>query len=223
MTAPLGVIFDLDGVLVDTAEYHYQAWQAVADSIGVPFDRRANEKLRGVSREDSLLFLLGDRAGAFSAERRAQLCADKNAIYVRMIAGITPKDLLPGAGELLRALRAAGIPAAVASSSKNAREVLERLQVLDLLDALVHGGEVAKSKPDPALFLTAAARLGVPAAACVVVEDAEAGVAAALAGGMRAIGIGDPALVGAAHRVCASVAEVTVTLIRELCAEPVEV
>ncbi|HOF89186.1 MAG TPA: beta-phosphoglucomutase [Armatimonadota bacterium] len=217
----IGVIFDLDGVLVDTAEYHYRAWQALADRIGVPFDRRANEALRGVDREHSLLLLLGAHADRFSEEEKAAFRASKNAAYVRAIETITPADLLPGARELLRALRAARIPAAVASSSKNARRVVERLEIGDLLDGLVDGSRVDKAKPDPELFLIAAARLGVMPAHCVAVEDAEAGVRAALAGGMRAIGIGDPARVGAAHRVCPSVAAITVEMIRELMAAPV--
>ncbi|OPZ85231.1 MAG: Beta-phosphoglucomutase [bacterium ADurb.Bin429] len=216
----IGVIFDLDGVLVDTAEYHYRAWQALADRIGVPFDRGTNEALRGVDRENSLRLLLGAHADRFSDEEKAAFCASKNAEYVTAIETVTPADLLPGARELLLALRVARIPAAVASSSKNARRVVERLEIGDLLDGLVDGSLVDKAKPDPELFLIAAARLGVMPAHCVVVEDAEAGVRAALAGGMRAIGIGDPTRVGAAHRVCASVADITVDMIRELLAAP---
>lgn len=212
----IGVIFDLDGVLVDTAEYHYRAWQALADRIGVPFDRRANEALRGVDRENSLLLLLGARADRFTEAEKAAFCAAKNADYVRLIETITPADLLPGAEALLRALRAARIPCAVASSSKNAPAVIARLGIGDLLEAVIDGAQVAKAKPDPELFLMAAARLGVMPAHCVVVEDAEAGVQAALAGAMRAIGIGDPARVGAAHRVCATVADISVAMIREL-------
>jgi beta-phosphoglucomutase len=218
----IGVIFDLDGVLVDTAEYHYRAWQALADRIGVPFDRRANEALRGVDREQSLLRLLGTHADRFSAEEQARFCTEKNADYVQLIEMITPADLLPGAETLLRALRAAGIPAAVGSSSKNAPAVIQRLGIRDLIEFIVDGNQVAQAKPDPELFLLAAARIGVMPAHCVVVEDAEAGVQAALAGGMFAIGIGDPARVGAAHRVCASVAEISVELVREVAsAKPV--
>lgn len=212
----IGVIFDLDGVLVDTAEYHYRAWQALADRIGVPFDRQANEALRGVDREHSLLLLLGEYAGRFSDAEKAAFCAEKNADYVRLIETVSPVDLLPGARELLLALRAARIPAAVASSSKNARPVVARLEIGDLVEAIVDGTQVAQAKPDPELFLIAAARIGVMPAHCVVVEDAEAGVRAALAGGMTAIGIGDPARVGAAQRVCTSVAEITVEIVREL-------
>jgi beta-phosphoglucomutase len=216
-----GVIFDLDGVLVDTAEYHYQAWQKLADRIGVPFDRQHNEALRGVDRMNSLLLLLGEHAGRFSAAEKEAFCVEKNADYVRLIESITPADLLPGAKGLLHALRSAGALCAVASSSKNARPVLERLGILPLLHAVVDGGEVATAKPAPALFLLAAARLGLDPARCVVVEDAEAGVAAATAGGMRCIGSGDPAIVGAADEVVASVAEITVPMISSVvCGSP---
>lgn len=216
----IGVIFDLDGVLVDTAEFHFQAWKRLADRIGVPFDRKANEALRGVDRTNSLLLLLGEHATKFSPAEREAFCAEKNAEYVQLIETISPADLLPGAGELLQALRDAGIPAAVASSSKNAPRVIERLEVGHLLTAIVDGSEVQRAKPDPALFLLAAARIGVPAAQCVVVEDAEAGVEGALAGGMFAVGIGDADRVGAAHRVCASVAEITVDMLRALVSDP---
>jgi HAD superfamily hydrolase (TIGR01509 family) len=174
-----------------------------------------------VDRENSLRLLLGAHGARFTDDEQAAFRASKNAEYVTAIETVRPADLLPGARALLLALRAAGIPAAVASSSKNARRVVELLEIGGLLDGLVDGSLVARAKPDPELFLLAAARIGVMPAHCVVVEDAEAGVQAALAGGMMAIGIGDPARVGAAHRVCAGVAEISVPLIRELMAAPV--
>ncbi len=204
-----GVIFDLDGVLVDTAEYHYLAWRQLADRLGIPFDRQANEALRGVDRLHSLLLLLGDHAPRFSEAEREALCAEKNAVYVKLIESLTPADLLPGARELLVGLRAAGIPTAVASSSKNARQVIDRLGIMPLLETVVGGGEVAVAKPAPDLFLLAARHLGLTPSQCVVVEDAEAGVAAAQAGGMRCIGIGSTDRVGAADRVVDSVADLT--------------
>lgn len=212
----LGIIFDLDGVLVDTAEFHYRAWQQLADRIQVPFDRHRNEALRGVDRMNSLLLLLGEHAGRFSAAEKEAFCTEKNAVYVKLIETITPQDLLPGARQLLGALRAAAIPAAVASSSKNARPVLERLGITGLLSAIVDGSEVSTAKPAPDLFLLAAAKIGVPAAHCVVVEDAEAGVAAARAGGMHCVGIGEPAHVGAADRVVAGVSHIGVPLLCQL-------
>jgi beta-phosphoglucomutase len=187
----LGILFDLDGVLVDTAEHHYQAWKELADRIAVPFDRTRNEELRGVARMDSLLLLLGDHGKRFTAAEKEAMCAEKNAGYVRRIGRIAPSDLLPGARELLESLREAGALLAVASSSRNAGTVLERLGILPLFHAVVDGNDVKAAKPAPDLFLLAAKRLGVAAERCVVVEDAEAGVAAARTAGMRCIGIGD--------------------------------
>ena len=208
--ADSGVIFDLDGVLVDTAEFHYRAWQQIAGRIGVPFDRRRNEALRGVDRMNSLLLLLGKKASQFTAEEKKAFCAEKNAEYVRLIEHVGPKDLLPGARKLLEDLKSAGIPAAVASSSRNARPVLERLDILPLLTAVVDGSEVAAAKPAPDLFLLAAHKLGLASDRCVVVEDAEAGIEAARAGGMRCIGIGSPERVGKADRVAGSVAGISI-------------
>ncbi len=211
-----GVIFDLDGVLVDTAEFHYQAWKALADRIGVPFDRHSNEALRGVDRQNSLRLLLDQHASRFTEMQKQAFCAEKNADYVALIERITPADLLPGAAELLQSLRAAKITAAVASSSRNAQRVLELLQIIDLLAAVVDGSEVAAAKPAPDLFLLAARKMGLPPSDCIVVEDAEAGVTAALAGGMRCIGIGTPARVGAADRVVASVADISLAMLRTI-------
>ncbi|MHB9131440.1 MAG: beta-phosphoglucomutase [Armatimonadota bacterium] len=216
-----GVIFDLDGVLVDTAEFHYQAWQRLADRLGVPFGRPANEALRGVDRKHSLLLLLGEYAGRYSDAEKEAFCTEKNADYVQLIGGITPADLLPGAQELLVALHEAKIPVAVASSSKNAPAVIQLLGISGFLATVVDGNDVLRAKPDPSLFLLAAERLDCMPERCVVVEDAEAGVEAALRGGMYAIGIGDPARVGAAHRVVPSVAGITVSMLQELLLTPV--
>jgi beta-phosphoglucomutase len=215
-----GVIFDLDGVLVDTAEYHYRAWQKLADRIGVPFDRKCNEALRGVDRMNSLLFLLGEHASRFSDAEKEAFCTEKNVDYVRLIKQITPADLLPGARELLCDLRATGALCAVGSSSRNARPVLESLGIMPLLNAVADGSEVATAKPAPDLFLLAAAKLGLDPALCVVVEDAEAGVAAAKAGSMPCIGIGDSKRVGAADKLVNSVSEITVTMISEIIRRP---
>ena len=204
-----GAIFDLDGVLVDTAEYHYLAWQQLADRIGIPFDRGRNEALRGIDRMNSLLLLLGGHAGRFSAVDKEAFCAEKNAAYIRFIERIMPDDILPGARGLLEALREAGVLTSVASSSKNARSVIGRLGILPLLNAVVDGSEVASAKPAPDIFLRAAAKLGVEPCNCVVVEDAEAGVAAAHAANMRVIGVGKVELVGAADQVVPNIAEVT--------------
>ncbi len=182
------VIFDLDGVITDTAEYHYQAWQRLADEEGLPFDREINERCRGVSRRDSLEIVLGGRA-ASEAEKQA-LMDRKQGYYAALLEDVSPADLLPGVAELLDALDAAAVPYAVASASRNARAVCERLGILPRLAALADGDSVARPKPHPDLFRFAAAALGVPAARCLVVEDAAAGVAAGLAAGMPVLALG---------------------------------
>ncbi len=211
-------IFDLDGVLVDTAEHHFQAWRELAERLGVPFDRQRNEALRGVDRMTSLLLLLGDQARRFTEGEKVALCAEKNASYVRRISALTPADLLPGTRELLLALRAQAVPVAVASSSKNARLVIARLGIADLLATVVDGNEELAAKPAPDLFLAAATRLGVLPAHCVVIEDAAAGIAAARSAGMRAVGVGAPESLNGADFIVSVIAELTVTAILRLAA-----
>lgn len=211
MTTPgPAVLFDLDGVLVDTAELHFRSWRRIAAELGVPFDRARNEPLRGLGRMESLERLLGPRAGEFSAARKQALADAKNDAYLALVGGLTPGDLLPGVVDLLRGLRERGVPLAVASSSRNTRAVLERLGVAGCFAAIVDGNDAPRSKPDPQVFLRAAERLGVPPAACIVIEDAASGVAAARAAGMRVIGVGPAERVGAAERVVASLAELSV-------------
>ena len=189
-------IFDLDGVLTDTAEYHYRAWKRVADEAGLPFTRDDNEHLRGVSRRESLLLILKGRPDP--EEKIQAMMARKNNYYLEFIKEISPRDLLPGAQELLEELRANDYKTALGSASKNAREVVERLGIDSLLDAISDGYSVERQKPAPDLFLHAAAQLGLPPNACVVVEDAAAGIEAAKAGGFRSIGLGPRERVGGA-------------------------
>jgi len=214
----LAVLFDLDGVLTDTAELHYQSWCLIARELGVPFDRRANEALRGLSREQSLLRLLGSHAGRFTRQQRDELLARKNAEYLRRVDRLGPADLLPGAAELLADLRRRGVRVAVASSSRNARRVIERLGIAERLDAIVDGNDAPRSKPDPQVFQLAAERLGVAPAWCVVVEDAEAGVEAARAAGMKVVGVGPPQRVGQADHVVRCTAELTADVLVDLAA-----
>ncbi|MDZ7955538.1 beta-phosphoglucomutase [Nostoc sp. DedQUE09] len=197
-----GFIFDLDGVLTDTAELHYLAWQILADEEGIPFNREANEALRGVSRRASLMLIIGDRA--YSEAQIEEMMERKNRYYVELIQNMTPQDLLPGAIALLDELRQAGIKIGIGSASKNARPVLERLGIVDKVDAIADGYSVQEPKPAPDLFLYAAKQLGIEPAQSVVVEDAAAGVEAALAAGMWAVGLGPVERVGAAHIVLPS-------------------
>lgn len=206
-TVPIrAVIFDLDGVLTDTAEHHYLAWQELADAEGLAFDRDANDALRGLSRADSLRRVLGDRE--ITDEVFEALMARKNEAYVARLADMTPGDLLTGALGLVDACRQRGLAVAIGSSSRNARRVLDALAITDRFDAIADGTTVEAAKPAPDVFLAAASMLGVDPAACVVVEDAGAGVDAALAAGMTAVGIGPSSRVGHADHVFASTADV---------------
>ncbi|MGF2035802.1 MAG: beta-phosphoglucomutase [Nostoc sp. CmiVER01] len=202
-----GFIFDLDGVLTDTAELHYLAWQKLADEEGIPFNHQANEALRGVSRRASLMHIIGDRP--YSEAQIEEMMERKNRYYVESIQNMTPKDLLPGAIALLDELRQAGIKIAIGSASKNARTVIERLGIADKVDAIADGYSVQQPKPAPDLFLYAAKQLGLEPAQSVVVEDAAAGIEAALVAGMWAIGLGPTERVGAAHIVLPSLEGVT--------------
>jgi beta-phosphoglucomutase len=183
-----GFIFDLDGVLTDTAEFHYLAWQKLADEEKIPFDRKANEALRGVARRESLLLIVGDHP--YSEAQLQEMMERKNRYYVDLIATITPKNLLAGALDFLIELRQAGIKIAIGSASKNARSVIEKLHLSDYVDAIADGNSVQQPKPAPDLFLYAADLLGLKPSQCVVVEDAAVGIEAAIAAGMWTIGLG---------------------------------
>ena len=169
-----GVIFDLDGVLISTDEMHYIAWSELAGREGIPFTREDNHRLRGVSRMESLEIILEKSERAFSPERKAAMAEAKNARYRELLATLTPRDLLPGARAMVEALRARGVKTAVGSSSRNAREILDRVDLSRLLDVVVDGTDIRRSKPDPEVFLLAAERLGLRPAECLVVEDAAA-------------------------------------------------
>ena len=187
------VIFDLDGVIVRTDEQHYRAWKALADSLGVPFDRSKNDRLRGVSRIVSLEIVLEDSGRTFSEEEKAVLAAQKNEIYVRLLQSITPADALTGVVDVLHALKDGGTKIAVGSSSKNTKHILGKLGLLELFDAIADGTDITHSKPHPEVFLCAAKKLGLAPALCAVVEDASAGIQAAKAAGMLAVGFGGDA------------------------------
>ncbi|MCC7450925.1 MAG: beta-phosphoglucomutase [Anaerolineae bacterium] len=199
MPALEAFVFDLDGVITDTAEYHYRAWKRLADEEGIPFTREDNEALRGVSRRQSLLLLLKGRV--LPEDQMEVWMTRKNGYYRSYLTEVTPNDLLPGVGAFLRDAKQRGIKLGLASASKNARDVIERLGIADLMDAIGDGYSVSNPKPAPDLFVWVAGRLGVYPSRTVVFEDAEAGVEAALAGGMYAVGLGPVNRVGKAHLV----------------------
>jgi beta-phosphoglucomutase len=202
-----GCIFDLDGVLTDTAEYHYQAWQRLADDLAIPFDRERNEALRGVSRRHSLELLLAGRV--YPEEQMLEMMERKNSYYQALLKQVSQDDLLPGARALLEALRTAGKKIAIGSASKNAREVVQRLQIASCIDAMADGYSVVRPKPAPDLFVYAAGLLHVYVDACVVFEDAKVGVEAAKAAGMYTVGLGPIERVGQADLVLPDLSSVT--------------
>lgn len=194
-------IFDLDGVIVDTAVYHYKAWKALANSLGIDFTEHDNEQLKGVSRTRSLEIIL-ELGGVIKTEaEKGQLADSKNKQYVEMISRMQPGEILPGAIGFVLACRNAGIKTALGSASKNAMMILDKIGMTGLFDAIIDGNKVSKAKPDPEVFLKGAEALGVRPADCVVFEDAIAGVEAAKAGGMKAVGIGSPDVLAKADLV----------------------
>ena len=186
-----GVICDLDGVICFTDKYHYQAWKQVADDIGVYFDEQINNRLRGVSRMESLDIILEKSSRAYTAEEKEELARRKNDLYRSLLSNMSPADLTQEVRQTLEALRAAGLALAIGSSSKNTRYILERLGLKDFFDAVSDGTNIQRSKPDPQVFTMAAEFLGLPASQCLVVEDAEAGIRAASAGGFDSAGLGE--------------------------------
>lgn len=184
-------LFDLDGVLVDTAVYHYKAWKQLANSLGFDFTEAQNEHLKGVNRMRSLDMILNWGGVEKSRQEKESLAAKKNEWYVAMINKMTAAEVLPGSIKLLEDLRKAGIRIALGSASKNSSTILERTNLTHFFDAIVDGNVVSSSKPDPEVFLKGAEMLGVPAADCVVFEDAQAGIEAAIAGKMKSVGVGE--------------------------------
>jgi beta-phosphoglucomutase len=201
-----GFIFDLDGVITDTAEYHYRGWKRLADEEGLFFTREDNEQLRGIPRRESLMLIVKDHI--YPEEKIQEMMERKNGYYLDFIKEISPRDLLPGAKELLEEIRAAGLKNALGSASKNAGEVIERLGIRSLFDAISDGHSVEHQKPAPDLFLHAASQLNLSPAECVVVEDAAAGIEAARAGGFRSVGLGPVERVGKADVVFPSLSGV---------------
>ncbi|EDN8734827.1 beta-phosphoglucomutase [Listeria monocytogenes] len=191
-TALKGVVFDLDGVITDTAHYHYLAWKKTAESIGIEFDEAFNENLKGVSRIDSLLLILkkDGRENDFTEEQIEALAADKNDFYVSLLKEITPADVLPGIKELIVDLKKQNLKCAIASVSKNARTVLSALEMEQEFDYIVDAAKITKSKPDPEMFVEACRGLGLETSEVVGIEDAQAGIEAINAAGIVSVGVG---------------------------------
>ena len=197
-------IFDLDGVIVDTAKYHYLAWKRLAAEFNINLTHEDNEKLKGVSRMDSLDIILAMNKITLSQQEKEKLADKKNNWFMEYVNQMSPDEILPGAKELLIALREKGIKISLGSSSKNAKTVLRLLNIEHLFDAIADGTMITKSKPDPEIFFIAADLLQTKPAHCVVFEDAEAGVDAALSAGMFCVGIGAPTSLYKAHQVVAT-------------------
>lgn len=209
-------IFDLDGVIVDTAKYHYKAWKRLANELGFDFTEEQNELLKGLSRTRSLEIILGIGGVVLSAEEQGIQAARKNDWYVDMIRHMQPDEVLPGAREFLESLREAGIKTALGSASKNAGTILEKVGLAGLFDVVVDGNSVTASKPDPEVFLKGAAGLHADPACCVVFEDAVAGIQAAKAGGMKAVGIGDAAVLNAADMIVGGLGDMSLQRLKDL-------
>lgn len=213
-------IFDLDGVITDTAEYHYLAWKELAGELGIPFTREDNERLKGVSRLDSLEIILeiGSKQQAFTQEEKELLAKKKNTHYVDLIKQITPNDILPGIKTLLEDIKRAGIKIGLASASKNAPAVLKGLNLLEEFDYMADANLIAHGKPDPEIFLDVAENLKVKPENCIGIEDAKAGVQAIKRANMFAIGIGSTDLLREADIIYASTSELSFEkLTKEFC------
>ncbi|WP_266366182.1 beta-phosphoglucomutase [Tellurirhabdus rosea] len=194
-------LFDLDGVIVDTAVFHYQAWRRMANSLGFDISEHFNESLKGVSRMDSLNLILAQGGVTLSEEQKLALATQKNEWYLELVSQMTPGDILPGVTDFFVQVKAAGLKTALGSVSKNAKLILERIGMLDDFDAIIDGTKIERGKPDPEVFLKGAEELGLQPADCVVFEDAVAGIEAARRAGMRTVGIGTPEILTEADLV----------------------
>ncbi len=184
------VIFDLDGVIVSTDDYHYRAWKKIADEEGIYFDREINERLRGVSRMESLEIILEKANRVYSQEEKNSFAERKNSLYRNLLEELTPSDILPGVMNVLETLKKNDIKVAIGSSSKNTEFILSKIGLHEYFDAISDGTQIKNSKPDPEVFLLAAKKLDIEPENCLVVEDADAGVEAGLAGNMKVLAVG---------------------------------
>lgn len=209
-------IFDLDGVIVDTAKYHYLAWKELADELGFEFSEEQNEQLKGVSRVDSLEILLGIGNIHLSAERKETLLEEKNKQYLAFIDKMGAEEILPGIQKVLHFLKDNNILFSLGSASKNAKLILKSLNLIDLFDAIVDGNDVNLAKPDPEVFLIAAKKLGKEPQECIVIEDAVAGIKGAKNANMISVGIGDKKNLNEADFVLEDTNALTINFIKGL-------
>jgi beta-phosphoglucomutase len=211
-----GCIFDLDGVIVDTAKYHFMAWRRLAKELGFEFTVEDNEALKGVSRMTSLEILLRTGGVTVTEKEKEVLAASKNGWYVEFISGMTPDEILPGSVRLLKSLRKAGIITAIGSASRNAGTILDRIELREMFDVIVDGNKIQKAKPDPEVFLRGAEEMNLHPSSCIVFEDAQAGIEAAIAGGMKSVGVGSPELLRRADLVIPDLKKITLKELRNL-------
>ncbi|MDA0939489.1 MAG: beta-phosphoglucomutase [Bacteroidetes bacterium] len=204
-----GCLFDMDGVIVDSAVHHFVAWKRLADELSIPFTEQDNHALKGLSRVDSLEHILRMGHLQLDEKTKLKLMAQKNAWYLDLIKGMRAKDILPGARELIEELVAEGIKVGLGSSSRNAQMILDNVGLTPLFDTVVDGNHITLSKPDPEVFLKGAQALGLDPRQVVVFEDAESGVKAAKTGGFFAVGVGSEEQLGQADVVVSSMKEVT--------------
>lgn len=204
-----GIIFDLDGVIVDTAKYHFLAWKNLAESLDINFNKKQNEQLKGVSRIESLKKILTWGKKRISEKRFNELLHQKNEEYLNYVLKMDESEILPGILKRLNMLKDEGYPIALGSASKNAKTILERLNLMHYFDAIVDGNEVSKAKPDPEVFLKAAELLKVEPENAIVFEDALAGIEAANRAKMLSVGIGEKSILKDADFVFADFSEIT--------------
>lgn len=210
-------LFDLDGVIVDTAIYHFQAWRRLANEFGFDFTEHQNEQLKGISRMESLELILkwGDKT--LSEAEKLEWASRKNDWYLELIQNMTPKEILPGVKDFLDELKDDGIKIALGSASKNSKMILNKIELFHYFDAIIDGNNITKGKPDPQVFLLGAEATGSLPSECVVFEDAQAGIQAAKAGGMYAVGIGEKSVLAEADLVVKSFLDLPLaTLLKEL-------
>ena len=209
-------IFDLDGVLVDTAKYHFKAWKRLTDKLGIDFTENDNERLKGVSRMASLEIILEIGNVKLDERKKLEYATLKNNWYIEYISRMTPSEILPGCIQFITELKNAKIRIAIGSASKNTPMILERVGIQGMFDAVADGNNITKAKPDPEVFLKAAEMVGINPEDCVVFEDAVAGVQAALNAGMMCIGIGSPAVLTKAHLVVPGLYEMNLEKLRTI-------